>query len=105
MQELTARQLLEWQIYDQYEPISEHRADIRMGYLLSLLEFLAEKIHSATPESAKFREPAEHFPWLREDSERFAKPVKDEDKVEDLPFEERAALVREMVRTAFRKGQ
>ena len=99
---LTPRQYAEWLTYNYYEPIGEHRADTRIGMVCSWLKYVYETTHSKTPASVEFQEPGSHFRWLSEDMKRFrTEEVSDDTKLEDLPFEERARLVREMAIAAF----
>lgn len=40
-EQLTARQLIEWEVYDRIDPIGEHRGDFRMAVLASTLMNIA----------------------------------------------------------------
>jgi len=68
LNELTSRQLSEWQAYDRLDPIGEWRADFRMAYLCTIVTNIARKVHGE--KGAKMAVPLDFMPeWGKEDGE------------------------------------
>lgn len=87
LQVLTASQLREWEVFDRIEPVGEHRQDIRIGIICSLVKFLADAIHGKKGRKAKMANPHSFIPWI----------VKDKEELEELELEDMDPLERERI--------
>lgn len=65
LDQLTSKQLSEWEAYDRLDPIGSWREDFRMAYLSSLITNLTISVHGK--KGAKTTTPMEFMPeWDRE---------------------------------------
>ena len=68
LNELTSRQISEWEAYDRLDPIGEWRADFRMAYLCTIVTNIARAIHGE--KGAKMTVPLDFMPeWDKGDSD------------------------------------
>jgi hypothetical protein len=68
LNELTARQVIEWEAYDRLEPIGEWRADFRMAYICSVVTNIA--ISALGKKGTKLSSPKEFLLEWDKDSEK-----------------------------------
>jgi hypothetical protein len=61
---LTAEQVLEWEAYNELEPIGEYRRDYMQGQLLALVSNLATALYGPKNSTKPPAEPEDFIPWL-----------------------------------------
>jgi hypothetical protein len=84
LDELTSRQLSEWEAYDTLDPIGTWREDIRFAKLMSLLQNFVSAIYKKEEDEVKYSTPLDFMPiWDVEEAKK-----KEEEKVQVQNAEE-----------------
>lgn len=70
MEELTSKQISEWQAYDKIDPIGTWREDLRFAKIMSFLENIVNALYGDINSSNKKSVPLDFMPkWDVEDGE------------------------------------
>jgi len=62
LEQLTAKQLIEWEAFNLLEPIGEHRGDWKFGMLASIMTNLTLSIHKKKGSNPKLTSPEDFIP-------------------------------------------
>jgi len=74
LDQLTSRQLAEWEAYDRIDPIGTWREDFRMAFLSSLITNLARALYPKKGHKPEMVAPEEFMPdWTGEEKEVIVK--------------------------------
>ena len=72
-----------------------------MGVLCSMLQYYVESLFGPDGQVVEFQEPGNHFPWFREDLQRFKNADLTDYDYEGVSFEDRAKHAEMAVKMAF----
>jgi hypothetical protein len=82
LDQLTSKQISEWEAYDRIDPIGTWREDFRMAYLSSLITNLTISVHGK--KGAKTTSPIDFMPEWDKDAIKLGKPTQTVEEMKQI---------------------